>query len=313
MSRTSIDASEAPLDRLKEFDVTGATVALWVFKKSSSSDRGVVFTGRWIQTTDALDIALKSAVNSERDRITEVHEYTILGQTNESSALTISTLETHAGLIVDQAAANVQTKKITKVKDLQNAAFYATKLVSGDKVLYGVKKADFSWRTSKSISVFFSDNTLDLSKEISFDIAPSIDFFILKDSIVISQKAHFESVLNYKLAHIDDFDALRKEPDFQAIFSSLDELLKYVGENKMQLRRASAIRQKGHYRNPDFMVRLRTHHKSIGLNLEFDATGKIKPSLETCRDIFQALLDHRLSSVTSTNVYDVPDAAKVSV
>lgn len=165
------------LNALKRFNVEAATAALWVFKKSTSTDRRLKFTGRWVQTTDNLDNALKDSVNSERERITEIQEYSLLAQPNESSALSIGTLETHAGLIVDEAGADIPARKVEKVKDINNTAFYVTKLVSGDDVLYGVKKANFTWRTSKGISVYFRDETLDISKAPSFDISPTIDFF----------------------------------------------------------------------------------------------------------------------------------------
>ncbi len=61
------------------------------------------------------------------------------------------------------------------------------------------------------------------------------------------------------------------------------------------------------------MQRLRSRHKEFGLNIVLDLSGKIVPSPETCKDIFQALLDHRLGSAFSTNIYDVQDAAKVSI
>jgi hypothetical protein len=306
--------TEVPtLAALKYFDVSNATTALWAFKKSMPTGRDIVFTGRWIQTTDALADELKSAIESEIERITEVQEYGLLTETNEAGALTISTIETNAGLIVQQAAADVSTKRANKLKDIQNSAFYATKLVSGDTVLYGVKKTDFSWRTSKSITAFWRDTTLDVSTDPSFDISPSIDFFILNDAVIISQKRHFESILNYKDAHKDDFVELQAEPEFQAVFSCLASLTSYVGDNKMQLRRASAIRQKGHYKDDGFMQRLRARHKEFGLKLNFDNGGKIIPSPETCRDIFQALLDHRLTSAFSMGIYDVPDASRITV
>ena len=270
MTDLSVHPLIAQLAELKAFDVGGATAALWVFRKSSSVERGVVFTGRWIETTNDLDNALKTAVNSERHRITEIHEYGLLAQTNESSALSISTVETHAGLIVDKAGGDISARKVRTLKDLQNTDFYVVKLVSGDKVLHGVKKAGFSWRTSKAITVFFSDNKLDLAKVPSFDISPTLDFFILGDDVIISQKAQFESILNCKEAHKDDFEALQREPEFATVFSSLDSLEVYVGENKIQLRRASAIRQKGHYKDPNFMQRLRNRHKEFGLDLVFD-------------------------------------------
>src|SRR5690606_16939635 len=98
---------------------------------------------------------------------------------------------------------------------------------------------------------------------------------------------------------------------FFSLFSTLDPLVVFVGTNKLHLRRACAIRQKGHYRDADFMARLRKRHAECGLNLIFDDQGRIVPTPETCADIIRALLDHRLSSLFSQNNYDVPDATVV--
>ena len=40
----------------------------------------------------------------------------------------------------------------------------------------------------------------------------------LGNDIVISEKKHFESVLSYKEAHKEDFQALQNEQEFTAVF-----------------------------------------------------------------------------------------------
>lgn len=93
--------------------------------------------------------------------------------------------------------------------------------------------------------------------------------------------------------------------------STLDHLIGLVGNNKTHLRRVCAIRLKAHYRDTAFMGRLRQKHRQFGFNLRFDAAGKIVPTPETCGDVIRALLDHRLQSPFSTNIYDVEDAVPV--
>jgi hypothetical protein len=304
------------IDKLRAFDVANATVSLWVFRKSVGADKIPRFTGRWIETTAALGEAMKAAIVAERDRIIEVRDYSLLAQNDESSALSITTLETHAGLIVDQVGAEIGAKKVVKLKDIQNTDFYAIKLVAGDEVMHAVRKADSSWRAKKAfkaISVLFVDNQFDLNASPNFSISKYIDFFILGEDVLISEKGNFESILNFKNAHKDDFVALQAEEEFTAVFSDVEALLTYVGENKIQLRRTSAIRQKGHYKNPDFMKNLKEHHAKYGLQLTFDDQGRLVPSMANCKDIFQALLDHRLASAFSNNIYDVQDTANVAV
>jgi hypothetical protein len=304
------------IDTFKGFDVSGATVSLWVFKKSTASDKSPVFKGRWVQTTEVLDQALKAAVEAERDRITEIQEYSLLAQPNESSALAITTLETHAGLVVDEVAAELDAKKISRLKDIQNTIFYVIKLVSNDNIMHAVKKTNSTWKAKTArnmISVFFTDNQLTVEEDPGFAISKSVDFFILGENVYIAKKQVFESVLNYKSAHKNDFLALQSETEFSDVFGENSALLSYVGENRIQLRRASAIRQKGHYENPEFMKNIREHHAKYGLNLTFDDEGKIIVSAECCKDIFQALLDHRLMSAFSNAIYDAQNTENVAL
>ena len=250
----------------------------------------------------------------ERDRIEEFQNYGLLTQNNEGSALSIGTIETHAGLIVDQTAAETPQRKADKLTKVQNSAFYVIKLVSGETVIQAVRKTDASWRVRKTlsaISVFFADEQLGIDTTPTLYISRHVDFFIVGDSLLISNKANFESILSYKQAHKEDFDALQAEPEFIEIFASVDAFVSYVGENKIQLRRASAIRQKGHYKDVAFMTRLRARYTEFRLNIQFDNNGQILSTEETCKDIFQALLDHRLSSAFSETIYDVPDAQAV--
>jgi hypothetical protein len=100
---------------------------------------------------------------------------------------------------------------------------------------------------------------------------------------------------------------------FSGLFTDLQPLVDYVGSNKIQLRRASAIRQKANYKNAQFMQRLRAECGGLGFKIKFDKDGRIVPTSETCRDIFQALLDHRLESRLSQRLYDVENTSDVSV
>lgn len=304
------------LEALKEFDLERATVTLWTFKKSVGKEKVPVFTGRWVDTSDALNEAVKSAVQAIRDGIGETHEYGLLAQNNEGSVLTITTLETHAGLIVAQAVDEVIAKKVNNLKELNNSSFYALKLVSGDEVVYALRRTDDSWKAKKSLKIIaavFSDHELGLDDKPGFNLSKYVDFFIVGRDVLVCSKPSFESILSYKQAHKEDFAALQAEPEFSEVFTDMQPLIAYVGDNKMQLRRASAIRQKGHYRNPDFMASLRAVYEQFSLDINFDDAGKIVPSPDTCKDIFQALLDHRLMSHFSHRVYDVQNTADVAV
>ncbi|KHS45852.1 Kiwa anti-phage protein KwaB-like domain-containing protein [Novosphingobium subterraneum] len=302
--------------KFADFDIPNAGVTVWLFKKSGGAG-GVapVFTGHWIATTDELEAALKEAIAEARDAIEEVNPYNLLAQNNEASVLNIGTLETHADRIVAASADALQQRKVRNLRQIQNTDFYVIKLTSGGDVLHAVRKTDASWRSSRRgnyIDVLFRDEGLELDDAPQFSLSKYVDFFIVDDQILIKEKNKFESIVSYRQAHENDFAELQAEPLFAGLFTDLAPLVAFVGTNKIQLRRICAIRQKGHYQDQAFMARLRQHHAEYQLNLVFDANGRIQPTDETCSDIITALLDHRLSSAFSENVYNVPDATQVN-
>ncbi|OEZ60478.1 Kiwa anti-phage protein KwaB-like domain-containing protein [Duganella sp. HH105] len=306
------------LETLQEFDIQNAEIKVWTFKKTQYTGVATpTYNCRWVNSSDELDQAIRNALISERDRISEVLDYSILAQNNEGSALSIQFDETHAALILEKIGDEIDEKKVKNLKEINNSAFYVIKIVdqNGNKI-FAARKTDDSWRAKKLagvISAIFSDDGLDLNEERSFNISNHVDFFIVNDEILISSKQNFESILSYKQAHVEDFRELTAEENFSEIFSETDTIKEYVGENKIRLRRALAIKQKGHYKNPIFMGNLRNNFSDFGLLLEFDAGDKLIVTLETCGDVFTALLDHRLTSPFSENIYDVQDTASVNV
>ena len=103
-----------------------------------------------------------------------------------------------------------------------------------------------------------------------------------------------------------------EDTDFTAMFTDVEPIIEFVGTNKIQLRRAIAIREKGHYKDVAFMQNLREQGVAMNLGIQFDDEGRIMPTPETCRDIFRALLDHRLDSRLSRQLYDVQSTEPVT-
>ncbi len=260
--------------------------------------------------TEILKESIKDAANSTVARIQEIGEFGLLASTNDGQALCIKSDETHAALLGAQVAAEIPDRQISKVKEVLNSKSYVAKFVIGDAVVLACKKLDSTWSTKKSGSLVpaaFTDATLTLAPENTFQMPKDFDFFVVGDDLVISAKGAFESVLFYKEAHQQDFSQLLVEQEFSDCFSGVGPLEEFVGSNKLLLRRACAIRQKRHYADADFMNNLRARFGEFKLNINFDDAGRIVPCQTTCRDIFNALLDHRLKSGFSNNIYDVPD------
>lgn len=298
---------------LTNFNVAEADVSVWLFRRSGKSDNPV-FTGHWIETDDALDVALRAAVSHARDGIVEASDFDILAEIGPEQALLIDTEVTHATQIVEKAADQLPAKRASTVAHMQNTDFYVIKLTHGDEVLHAVRKTDDSWTTRQTrsrIHVVFSGDQLGLEEDPSFTLSRYVDLFIVGDDTIILNKKNFETILSYKQAHADDFALLQAEPAFSDTFTDLAALIAYVGTNTLHLRRLSAIRQKGHYQDAIFMGNLRQNHGQAGLNLTFDNAGKIVPNAAQCPDIIRALLNHRLYSLFSQGYFDVQSTTPV--
>lgn len=307
----------AILEDLKAFNIEAATVSLWVFKgPRGSADAPPIYSGYWVETTESVDAALKDIVNLERNRIAETIEYDLLAQNNEASALLIPREETNADILIDVVAAETEPKRAQSAQRLQNAPFYLVKLIHDDAILYAVRRTTSAWKTKRATSVrsmFFTENRLELDNSPRFDLEKTIDFFVLGEELLILHKGHFESTLRYKEAHTGDFLELQEEIDFSGLFVDLTPLIQHVGMNKIRLRRMSAVRQKGNFRDAEFMERLRQYQAEYGFTLQFDDDGRIIATEETSSQIITALLDHRLVSGFSKRIYDVPSTTQVSI
>ncbi len=305
----------AELEDLKAFDIAAAAVSVWTFKKSTPTGQPPVFTGRWIAVDDALAAALRQSLTTARAGIGETHPYGLLAQINEGSALVLGTDETHASGIVAQTADPTPERKVRDLKQINNSAFYVVKFVAaGGQTLHAVRRTDDSWRSKKtagSITAFFGDEGLTLDPTPRFTLSRYFDFLIHAEAIFVLDKGRFESVLSYKATQIEDFTALQADATFMATFADIAPLVAFVGTNKIHLRRACAIRDKNNFANAAFMARLRQHCGQMGFAFAFDPQDRIICTEANCTDVIKALLDHRLDSRLSGNLYDVESTEMV--
>ena len=305
----------AELDDLQVFDVTASAVSVWTFKKSVLTGQPPAFSGRWIDVDDALAAALRQALSEAREAIAETHPYGLLAQVNEGSALVLGADETHAPAIVLQTNDPTPGRKVRHLKEINNSVFYVVKFVAGGQTLHAVRKTDGSWRSRKAfnaLNVLYTDEGLTLDVTPRFSLSRQFDFLIHGGAIFVLQKGRFESVLSYKQAQADDFVALQAEAAFTAAFADVAPLVAFVGSNKIHLRRACAIRERGNFRDVDFMARLRQEHLQMGFTFAFDDQGRFVCTEASCPDIIKALLDHRLDSRLSHRVYDVENTEVVA-
>jgi hypothetical protein len=304
---------EQTLSDCKTFDVTNASLSLWVFKKSYSQNAN--FTARSVIVTDALKDALKEVVTSTLARCTEVEPYTLLAQPVETGCLCLETDETIFSEL--QVLIDLPTEEhlIQSVKQIENSTGYVVRLQLDGGVLYCVHKLSENWRTTKRLSVInavLNGNQLDLVEDRTFLIGKSFDFFATATDILVINKANFESLMNYKLTYVNSFASLRQDATFSAVFTNMAPVIDHVGTNTMHLRRMAVIQQRGLYADATYMTRLRQVNGLRNWNITFDAQGRIEPTDATMRTIMQVLLNHRLRSELTETDFDVNASTQVN-
>lgn len=297
---------------LRSFDYTNASLHLWVFKRSSTAKK---FSAFYVRTDEVLNGFLRNVVLTETNRITEFSRYSYLSEVNENSCLAMSSAEnefSHLKIQVDRPEPECGVRSI---KDLKGADGYVVKFTHNDQIIYAVKRSTSTWKTSypkKFINMVFNNGELSAAEDNGFSIERNFDFYCASSTIFIASKRAFESAMNYRTAYTQAFEMLQQSPSFSTLFTDLQPLITYVGNNSIQLRRMAVIEQKGLYARQGFLSNLQRVNTAREWKINFDPIShQIIACEQTARTILQVLLDHRLMSEVTSNIYDVPDAVQI--
>ncbi|MGO2018869.1 DUF4868 domain-containing protein [Psychrobacter sp.] len=293
---------------LQAFDFSNSTPYLWVFKDSA---RAIRFRTSYVQTDNDLNHELVSFANDEILRITEHSPYSHIAQTNENSCLTISSANTDFSLLKNQIDRLEADHRITNASELKGIKGYVVKFIHNGVTVYGIKRSTSTFKTSyprKMVNMIFSNGELTGVPDNSFSIKRNFDFYVINDAIFIADKLGFESVIQHRTEYVQAFLQLQQSPIFCSLFTDINPVVDYVGNNSMQLRRMAVIEEKAVYTNPNFISILQRVNNARGWGINFDtATSKIIPCEDTVSTLLQVLLDHRLMSEITNHIYDVPE------
>lgn len=299
-------------DSFRAFDYDNANVYLWVFKRSTTAKK---FNAFYVQTDQQLNELLIGFVKKEAERITEFANYTYLAETNENSCLAVDVTGNDFCQLQAQVDRPEPDCLVRSIKDLKNAEGYVVKFVNKNRTIYAVKRSTSNWKTSYAknfINMVFNNGELTAAEDNTFAIERGFDFYVHGQNIFIASKRAFESAMEHRASFVQAFITLQASHEFSQLFTDMQPLQGYVGNNSIQLRRMARIEERGLYKRPGFLGAVKKVSEKRGWGLNFEATTEqIIPCENTVKTILQVLLDHRLLSEVTDLIYDVPDATEV--
>lgn len=301
------------LNELNNFDIVGADISLWSFRKNKNGTQ-VSYSTKWIDADIDLKNALSSVFKWYQQNYRDAAEYSILAEATDTQHLHIQGDQTHIDLLTSKTDLVGAENQALKIKDLDNSIGYVLRIEKSGEKIYCIKKSDNSWKAARSkslLNVVYVGTELTLVEDRSFQLSRTFDMIVFKKSIFIQDKKSFESLLDFRKDFQASFTSLTTDTGFSNIFSNMQPLIEFVKDNMVHLRRMHVVEQKGLYLQPNFMQRLAAKNASDNWGLQLDANGQIIATPETARIIITVLLDHRLKSELTLATYDVPSSVPV--
>ncbi len=304
--------TDQALQRLAQFDLNGADVYLWVFKRSSGAAK---YTASYVRTDQTLELELRRFAETERERITEWMPYGHLAQPTENGCLAVMVDDTDFYRIKDLVDRPEMEHAVAGLDRLKGSTGYLVKFVNEGGVLYAVRRSPTTWKTAYKkkgvINTIFRDGELCAVEGVDFTIEPGFDLFAIDGELIIVNKRAFETIMQYRAGYQQAFGHLQQIPEFVGLFTTMAPLVAYVGTNGTHLRRMAVIQDRALFANPDYLVALRQVCEKRKWPIQFNPAGRIIPTPDTAGIIMKLLLDHRLISEITQIMYDVPDGTPV--
>lgn len=305
--------TQQALQKLSVFDLDGASVHLWVFKRSTTQAK---FTASYVRTDKSLESALRGFASAERENVTEWIPYGHLAQPTENGCLSVSADETDFAALQELVDRPEVDHAVNELDKLKGAAGYLVKFVSDGATLYALRRSPTTWkpiyRKKGVVNTIFKNGELTAVEGVDFTIEPGFDLFALEEVLLVVNKRGFESMMKYRTGYVQAFGELRADPHFVGLFTDLTPLIEHVGQNGTHLRRMAVIQDKSLFLDPAYLSALRAVCAKYQWGVQFDTSGLIAPTVESAPVIMKLLLDQRLVSEITQIMYDVPDGVRVN-
>lgn len=301
------------LRHLKESDLSDTEASLAIVKEYRTGTTSH-YQIKYVQTDDPLRMRLREIVTSKILAANAVEDYTFDCPEPEGDQVrSIDSDETNFDLIHEKLSdLNPAVDLIEDEDELVRAKAYLIVLRDEDGIrVVGFKTLPENWKLKREkglIPLLFKNNRFEnLEDDRIFSISNALDLIAFEDTIFVLSKRDFEKGLNFRDGMIASAGELYDEARALNIFQNIDILIDRVGSNIRYLRKIAIIKNLGHFRDPEFMAKMREVVGEKGWAIEFDGE-QIIVSEETLDDILTILQNKRLHSEITDNDFDVEHA-----
>jgi hypothetical protein len=313
-----MDELQKLLRRLKYVEWGQGLVSLWVVNRSMSQ-RQANYEILKVEAEDKLRSKLRGFLTRKIDQSNLVEEYQPVTDDQDERVFGIKTLETDFSAIQKHIEETVTKGSagnlVTTPEQLMGSWGYIIRVQKVDKVLYGFRQVSRLWTTKKVrnlMSLLFEKEMLvDLDDKQVFHLDSLIDFMVFEDTLLILDKKHFESAMNFRAGMEQHRDDVLVEFAKLKLFPDIEPMRATIGDNVRLLRKIAMVRNSGYYRDQAFVEKLHALNKKKGWGLVIE-NGQIVVTPENVELVLTLLNNDRLTSEINEETFDVAVKKPVS-
>jgi len=304
------------ITELRKQDFKPWTLNLWLVKRKLV-DKEASYTVLRVDVEPKLQRKLKNGVVERVQRKDyAVEDYSFETADQDDRVFTIDASETDFVAIQKEIQKGHDNEKANSFDDLLDSWAYVVTLKREEKQLYALRKINKlskAKRVKSLSSLLFKNHMLiDLGEEQVFTIDTQVDFFEYEGRVFITNKKEFESALNFRKGMEENRDTVLSEFDTLGLFQDTEPIRQTVGTNLHFLRRVSAIKKSGYYKDKTFISKLIQLNSSEKWGLTIK-DNKIVVTEKNVELVLTLLNNSRLKSPINDEVFDAQVKKKVSL
>lgn len=306
------------LKELKDLGLATLNASLAVVREYKK-ERVSQYTVRYVPIDSKLQKRLRDIVAKHIQESNNVEEYTYdcpEPEEDEVRSMEASATDFHR-VFEELVDLDPEEDTIDGVDELVKSKAYM--IVLRDKTgirVVGYKILPENWKLKRSkglIPLLYTDNRFeDLAQENVFSISNTVDMLYYDEMLFILSKKAFEQGMNFREGMLKNAALLYEEVTEIQLFTDIGLLRERVGNNQRYLKKVATIRNLGHYRNPNFLQRLRDLSLVKGWSIVFENEQMVinEANLD---DVLTVLQNKRLHSELTDEDFDVNSAKLLEI